>query len=199
MNSDKAASEALAAVGITGIKYLDGNSRSTGEGSYNYVIFDGRDVQIVSPEAKPEAKPDRYQSTTGPANEAFMSDLLAPKGQSAAVGPETGQTLKDGIAKFENRLGSTRYVYMRGNQALAVLQVMSRDGSSGVIANIFTTPGNRRQGLMSTLLARAERDFKLTPSADLSPDGAAFFSAVNLSAVNLDASDALTAQHKAAA
>lgn len=43
-NSEKAASEALAALGIKGIKYLDGTSRGAGDGSYNYVIFSGDDV-----------------------------------------------------------------------------------------------------------------------------------------------------------
>lgn len=44
----RAASEALAAVGIKGIKYLDGTSRSAGEGTFNYVIFDGADVEVVA-------------------------------------------------------------------------------------------------------------------------------------------------------
>lgn len=43
----RAASEYLASLGIKGIKYLDGTSRSAGDGSYNYVIFDGSDTQIV--------------------------------------------------------------------------------------------------------------------------------------------------------
>lgn len=44
--SDKAASEYLAALGIKGIKYLDGTSRADGDGSFNYVIFSGDDVTI---------------------------------------------------------------------------------------------------------------------------------------------------------
>jgi len=43
----KAASELLATYGVKGIKYLDGISRGAGEGSYNYVIFNGDDTQIV--------------------------------------------------------------------------------------------------------------------------------------------------------
>jgi hypothetical protein len=46
-NDARAASEALAALGIKGIKYLDGTSRGAGDGSYNYVIFSGDDVQIT--------------------------------------------------------------------------------------------------------------------------------------------------------
>ena len=43
----RAASEYLASLGIKGIKYLDGTSRNAGDGSFNYVVFDGSDTQIV--------------------------------------------------------------------------------------------------------------------------------------------------------
>ncbi len=45
--SQKAASEYLKPLGIRGIKYLDGTSRSKGEGAYNYVIFDDADIEIT--------------------------------------------------------------------------------------------------------------------------------------------------------
>lgn len=41
------ASEHLADLGIKGIKYLDGNSRSRGYGTFNYVVFDDADVAIL--------------------------------------------------------------------------------------------------------------------------------------------------------
>lgn len=44
---DQAASEYLHSLGIRGIKYLDGTSRSSGAGAYNYVIFDDTDVTIT--------------------------------------------------------------------------------------------------------------------------------------------------------
>lgn len=40
------AAQALRSSGIRGIKYLDASSRSDGEGSYNYVIFDDADVRV---------------------------------------------------------------------------------------------------------------------------------------------------------
>jgi len=40
-------SAALKEAGIPGIKYLDGSSRSKGEGDYNYVIFDEADVTVT--------------------------------------------------------------------------------------------------------------------------------------------------------
>jgi 2'-5' RNA ligase len=43
----KDASQALAARGIAGIRYLDGLSRAHGEGSSNYVIFDDKLVQVM--------------------------------------------------------------------------------------------------------------------------------------------------------
>ncbi len=46
LGSDMAASKALQAAGIRGIKYLDGTSRNAGDGTYNYVIFDGADAKI---------------------------------------------------------------------------------------------------------------------------------------------------------
>ena len=47
MGGQRAASQALLAAGIRGIKYLDGTSRGKGEGSYNYVIFDPKDAKIT--------------------------------------------------------------------------------------------------------------------------------------------------------
>lgn len=45
--SKEAASKFLNSLGISGIKYLDGSSRSAGEGSFNYVIFDDKAVQTL--------------------------------------------------------------------------------------------------------------------------------------------------------
>ena len=43
---DMQASNALLDAGVKGIKYLDGVSRSKGDGTHNYVIFSGADVQV---------------------------------------------------------------------------------------------------------------------------------------------------------
>lgn len=47
MGSDKEASVALNEAGISGIKYLDGNSRTKGDGSHNYVVFDADAVKVL--------------------------------------------------------------------------------------------------------------------------------------------------------
>lgn len=41
------ASQALAAAGIRGIRYFDAGSRSKGEGSRNYVVFDPQHIEVV--------------------------------------------------------------------------------------------------------------------------------------------------------
>ncbi len=45
--SQKEASLILKAHGIPGIRFLDGNSRTSGSGSYNYVVFSDEDVSIT--------------------------------------------------------------------------------------------------------------------------------------------------------
>lgn len=46
------ASRSIAKLGIRGIRYLDGNSRNDGEGSYNYVIFDDSKIKITEENGK---------------------------------------------------------------------------------------------------------------------------------------------------
>lgn len=47
LGGTEVASKTLNHEGISGIKYLDGSSRSEGEGSYNYVVFDDNAVKIL--------------------------------------------------------------------------------------------------------------------------------------------------------
>ena len=46
LSGQKAASAVLQSLGVAGIKYLDAHSRDTGDGSYNYVVFDDKRVSI---------------------------------------------------------------------------------------------------------------------------------------------------------
>lgn len=50
--SPQAASEYMHSIGIRGIKYLDGFSRTKGDGGYNYVIFSDDDVSITAKYSK---------------------------------------------------------------------------------------------------------------------------------------------------
>lgn len=49
-HTPKNASTALAKEGVVGIKYLDGASRETGEGGYNYVVFDEKLIKVIGAE-----------------------------------------------------------------------------------------------------------------------------------------------------
>lgn len=53
-NNKEAASRALNEAGIPGIKYLDAGSRSAGEGTHNYVIFDDSLLEIVGEGYQPK-------------------------------------------------------------------------------------------------------------------------------------------------
>ena len=53
LGGDRQASEYLRSLGIRGIKYLDGASRNTGDGTFNYVIFDDADVEIAARFSRP--------------------------------------------------------------------------------------------------------------------------------------------------
>jgi hypothetical protein len=48
IDRQEAASKYLHSLGIQGIKYLDGTSRSKGDGSFNYVIFDENAIEILN-------------------------------------------------------------------------------------------------------------------------------------------------------
>ncbi len=48
LDGDQAASELMSEYGIPGIKYFDGSSRSAGEGTRNFVVFDEADMSILS-------------------------------------------------------------------------------------------------------------------------------------------------------
>jgi len=97
--SQKAASAALHAAGIRGIKYLDGSSRSKGEGDYNYVLFDDKDVSI-----KAKFAVDRSQTETPEFKRWFGdSKVVDEGGKPLAVYHGTDAA----IERFDNsKLGS---------------------------------------------------------------------------------------------
>jgi hypothetical protein len=55
--TERETSSFLFSKGIRGIRYLDGNSRADGEGSYNYVIFDDADIEILEENGQPVSLP----------------------------------------------------------------------------------------------------------------------------------------------
>jgi hypothetical protein len=74
------AAQTLLAAGIRGIRYLDGNSRGDGQGSYNYVIFDEADIEILEENGQPVAP----SMSLGP---AALADLLGKDAVSRIKDP----------------------------------------------------------------------------------------------------------------
>ena len=73
----RSASEFLLSLGIPGIRYLDGNSRSAGEGSSNYVIFDEKLVRILEENGQPvETQSERSFSVLRSGSTAFSEVLV---------------------------------------------------------------------------------------------------------------------------
>lgn len=109
--------------------------------------------------------------------ESFEPDLrylLSPAGEARQIGPETqvGRP-EDGSVKFLSPHGSYRYVRYIEGKPVAALQIMSKDGRRGTIANVYTLPEYRRKGIARELLERARRGFEsLSHSRDLSTLGA---------------------------
>lgn len=107
----------------------------------------------------------------------FSSGLeiyLNPPGQVPGLGPEHGRIVQEGISRFDNPYGSSRYVYFHDGRAIAALQVVKTAPREGVVANVFVDHEYRRQRLATKLFRRAQRDFHLEVSPHQSLAGAAW-------------------------
>ena len=91
------ASRDLAAAGIKGIRYLDGNSRADGEGTFNYVIFNDADITITEENGKPVNLSFQIGDTK------MLSDL-AENAKRRAKRPETRAMVFKDIAERLNKL-----------------------------------------------------------------------------------------------
>ena len=127
------------------------------------------------------------------ADEADLAYLAGEPGTLPQIGEEkpgqlpwsaeTGERATTGIVRHVSPQGSYRYVYMMDGQAVSALQVMKNPRAKkwiGHIANVWTDPAYRRQGLAEALLVRAREDFdEVRHSAhDLTSAGAGWKSKV---------------------
>ena len=94
---EKRASEALAAAGIKGIRYLDGNSRADGEGTSNYVVFNDADITITEENGNLVSPSFQIGDTK------MLSDL-AENAKRRAKRPETRAMVFKDIAERLNKL-----------------------------------------------------------------------------------------------
>lgn len=73
----EAASKELAKHGVVGIRYLDGFSRTAGEGSHNYVVFDDKLVQITEYDQSLPLTPDLLDTWATEQKTKYGPDLAA--------------------------------------------------------------------------------------------------------------------------
>jgi hypothetical protein len=85
------ASKALAAVGVAGIRYLDGFSRSDGQGTSNYVVFDDQLVKITEYDQAIQLAAVHQLSSENLAHADQLGGLAVP---SIAVTPSTQGALQ---------------------------------------------------------------------------------------------------------
>ena len=90
------ASELLKSLGIRGIKYLDGSSRGKGEGSYNYVLFDSSDIQILDVNGTPITLLE-----DDAANAERLIDALRPDIESLRNGSDAKSLSKQGFSSLD--------------------------------------------------------------------------------------------------
>jgi len=107
----------------------------------------------------------------------YLAIYLGDPNTVPGIGSERGKKPTSGIGRFKSPHGSVRYVWYEHGTPLAALQVVTRDGANATIANVYTVPARRREGLAAALLAKARRDFKKVEHADemhLSTEGLAW-------------------------
>ncbi len=105
-----------------------------------------------------------------------LSYLLSPPGETKQIGSETGKPRdKTGISRYRSDQNSFRYVYFIDGKPVSSLQLVKTRGQKkwkAKIANVWTHPDYRRQGLATKLLNNAKKNFdEIKHSQDLSMSG----------------------------
>ncbi len=100
LGGDKIASLTLREHGVRGIKYFDGMSRTRGQGYYNYVIFDGTDVDIID-------QFEQFQRGRIYLTDAKRVVQLTEKSDLSTFLHETGHLFLDMQAMWAKKYGMT--------------------------------------------------------------------------------------------
>ena len=130
IKNDKAASEYLNSIGIKGTKYLDKKSRTTGEGSHNYVIYDDKLIRIL--ETKGLGLNDVSES----------KQIQNPEGGTEIiefrnVGPDTSESVATTIDKIQEfaRPGAMRDTWRKFEDYVSIEPVPKLARVSNLIAD----------------------------------------------------------------
>lgn len=96
-----------------------------------------------------------------------MAMTIVPPSEHPGIGDESGKVKRAGIGVHSSPHGSKRYLHYENGKPVAGLQVVSRDGRTAKVANVYVAPSYRRRGLATKLFERARRDFESLDHADL--------------------------------
>ena len=91
---------------------------------------------------------------------------LGAPGTVPGIGAERGKPVLEGCARYKSPHGSARYVWYEQGIAVSVLQVVSRDGKTATVANVYTLPSQRRRGIAKLLIGAARKDFRRVEHAE---------------------------------
>lgn len=171
LGGDQAASEYLCALGVAGIKYLDGLHRAAGEGQHNFVVFDGDAIAIRSPlwSGSPEEY-DKASTLLGGAmptaeQNKLRADnyLLQVKTQSAAfadigVSVEMARILREAASRAEGGLKEPRLSLTDLNGArVGYLLAQSMPPDAAILpGRVRLSLGGDDQGLAQKLRSMAD-------------------------------------------
>jgi hypothetical protein len=105
--------------------------------------------------------------------ETDLSYLLN-KEISAMTGPEKHYKVKDGISRHVSNTGSTRFMFHADDKPVSAIQIIE-NGPEAIVANIYTIPEYRRQGIATTLFRHAKKYYpNLRYSKHLTGEGEKF-------------------------
>lgn len=107
-NGAEDASKYLNSLGIQGIKYLDGSSRNKGKGSYNYVIFDDKSIEILN---------KYYQGSRGYYSPSTNIITLLKDSDLSTFLHESGHFFFENDIRLANEL-STKETLLSGEQRI---------------------------------------------------------------------------------
>ncbi|MDR3159009.1 MAG: hypothetical protein LBU11_08405 [Zoogloeaceae bacterium] len=99
-SSDQAASEYLKSIGIPGHRYLDGQSRSAGEGSHNYVIYDEKAIEILK-----KYYQEKGNDTRGSFNPQTLTISLFEQADLSTFLHESGHFYLEAFTRIAGEIG----------------------------------------------------------------------------------------------
>lgn len=166
------AASRLQEAGIPGIRYLDQGSRSKGEGTYNYVIFDDSLIKIVAKDGKPVSQEERADVIAQTQESKPSGDIQAAAGGSLPEQLSRIPTFEEAIERvpdLESRLqslGKSSWGELTAEEKLEIVKpettgtatdqgTVHSDGQSGV--SPVTDDGPEKSGLDMSLSARKAR------------------------------------------